>query len=264
MFCRLVLFMTLACLVSATWAVPFGFSVRESDQTLVRINLSTGAIKEIGDTDPSDTDDIDGLAFDSNGVLYGSDNDQDRLYTINLATGAKTEIASFSQTIDDSGLAMDSSDTLYLSDGTDEDLFTVNLTTAQLSLVGNHGEDITAIAFDAMDTLYAINDSDNELVTLDVTNGMIATVIGSLGISTSGSQGMSFDQFGNLFMVDEGSESLYSIDTNTGAATFIADLGADFETIAIIDVELPLPGVLWLIGAGLVGLGYRLQRRRTA
>ena len=266
LFCAAVA-LSVFCMASTAWATPIGFTVRESDQALLRIDLTTFDVTVVGFTGG---DDIDGLAFNSSGVLFASDNDDDRLYTLSLTTGAILTSVAFNgaiSSVSDTGLSFNSSDVLFLSDddggsGT-ESLYTVNTTTAAVTLVGEHDLDIDGIAFDGSDVLYGIDDTNNQLVTLNTTTGAVASVIGSLGFSTSGEQGLSFDPLtGTLWMVNEGNQSLYTLNLTTGAATFMANLGFDIESLAIIDVSVLEPATLLLFGSGLAALGAMKRRRR--
>ena len=254
-------------MVSTAWATPVGFTVRGSDQALIAIDLTTFAISVVGATGGSD---IDGLAFNSFGMLFASDNSDDVLRRLSPMTGATSTSVAFNgavTSVSDSGLAFDSSNMLYISDdsggsGT-ASLYTVNAATAALSLLGVHGADIDAIAFDGSDVLYGIDDTNDELVTLNTTTGAIASVTGSLGIATSSEQGLSFDSNGNLWLMNEGDQSLYTLNLSTGAATFQADLGDDFESLAIIDVPEPSSLTLLGVGIGMMGLAGWRRRRRT-
>jgi len=219
-------------------------------QDLYIIDLTNGNLTLVAEIpndaeDPvSGLDDVDGLAFDSAGTLFGADNDNERLVTINRNTGQVTVIGDFNGALNDvsnAGLSFNSAGTLFLSDGDAETLYTVNTATAALTEVGPFNEDITAIAFDSNDVLYAIDDTNNNLVTLNTANGSIDSTIGSLGFNPEDSQGLHFDRNDVLFMIDETDatgSALYRVNTSTGNATLVGTMPFDVEALAIFDIPV--------------------------
>ncbi|MBT8135524.1 MAG: PEP-CTERM sorting domain-containing protein [Gammaproteobacteria bacterium] len=262
-FAASILVAVAGLLPAASLAVPFAYAIQESTQNLVTINLATGAIAVIGATGG---DDIDGLALDSSGVLYGSDNDTDSLVIINRNTGAISSTIALSQGISDSGLAFDSLDQLYLADDANSELFTVDTSDGTMGLIGSNSGDISAIAFNLSDVLYGVDPVSDSLVTYNLGDGSITAVGAGLGVDIVDEQGLTFDLIGGLlYMIDEASESLYSIDPLTGLASFIANLGGDYEALAFFEDRqaAPEPGVLLLLGIGLLALTLVHRRRRN-
>jgi hypothetical protein len=88
-------------------------------------------------------------------------------------------------------------------------------------VIGSLGlsDDYEGLAFNAFDNqLYAVGDSRDNLYRVDTSTGQ-ATLVGSLG-EVSSQHGLSFDDAGNLYLVD--GNKFYSVNLNTGAATLIA------------------------------------------
>ena len=73
--------------------------------------------------------------------------------------------------------------------------------------------------------LYAVDEATDSLVSFD-TNTLQRTVIGSLGV-TFNFGGLAYDSNSDtMYMIDgRGSQSLYTVDRNTGAATLIGRHG---------------------------------------
>ena len=183
--------------------------------TFGTLNVNTGAFSSIGNFGGGFTD-VDGMSFDAlNGILWGThrvpgsnNGDEDILFQINPLTGAGSggidvEIVNFG----------------------DDDLGDV--------------DDIAVDPFTG--TIYAtINDggSGGILGTIDRLTGDV-TVIGAFGVDDI--EGLAFTPDGELFGstgTDGGgtSNSLYSINKNTGQATLIAPFaeGWDYEALACL------------------------------
>lgn len=134
---------------------------------------------------------------------------------LNTATGQITSIGSLSEPL--GGLALAPNNTLY-GLGFNGNLYTVNATTAALTLVGPTGvaQGSFSLGIASDGTLY--NDSAGVVYTVNPNTGA-ATRLGSLGFAT-GAQ-IDGDASGNLYIVNNSNESLYSVSRTTGATTLI-------------------------------------------
>lgn len=157
---------------------------------------------------------IQGLAFDPNSnTLYGTDDNQ-RLYTINTATGEATEVGIGAAFI--SGLAFDpNNNILYGSSPFALRLFTINTATGATSAVGPPGSigpnPILDLAYDAnTDTLYGYDAVQRQIVSLDVATGE-PTDAGAWG-NFGATGGLTFDSNTNrLFGHRTGSPALLAV-----------------------------------------------------
>ncbi|GAB5494970.1 MAG: hypothetical protein Phyf2KO_00500 [Phycisphaerales bacterium] len=102
----------------------------------------------------------------------------------------------------------------------------------------------------ATNILAPTGDNSDELVVYDASNPSGYTVIGSTGVAGIGFGGLEFTPNGNmfgyasLFKATGGAASgLYSIDTNTGAATLIGDSGQTMQDLAYNPVDSKMYGV---------------------
>ncbi|MEM1412826.1 MAG: hypothetical protein AAGH19_10760 [Pseudomonadota bacterium] len=264
------------------------YAVRECDQMFVQIDLASGAVTEIG---PTGGDDIDALSFSPSGVLYGVDNGEDQLVTIDLDSGARSVVAPFSGAateVINTGLAFDPSGALYMVTTEfnidDAALYTVNPGTALLTQIGGVPTDpgFDSLAFAPNGTLYSVGNRDDddsalELVTLN-TSTAERTVIGPLGVQGDNGQGLTVAINGLLYLVDEETRALYSVNTSTGAATLIGDVENDYEGLAAPNaaalgssatgggftqpVPVSSPWMLMLLLLGLSGLAATRLRGR--
>ena len=104
--------------------------------------------------------DLDSLAFDSSGTLYGvnpdgTNPDSDDLVTVNTGTGAITVIGTFNDGVDDIDgikgiefITIGANDALFAVSGSD--LYAVDETNADVTLLGDTGQtDLTSLTFDA-------------------------------------------------------------------------------------------------------------------
>jgi hypothetical protein len=129
---------------------------------------------------------------------------------------------------------------LYVCDSSG-DLATIDTAQASLStpvnFIKNTGIDWNDIAFSPQGVLYGIDNSyDTNLFRIDATTGA-TTYIGSLGTQVNS---LAFAQSGTLYAAND---SLWQINTSTGAANFVTGLGG-FESAG--DLALDTNGNLFL------------------
>ena len=227
-------------------AAPIAYSVRSDvDDQLYQIDLATGVATAIG---PVGFVDVEGLAFNCAGGLYGVDDATDQLISINLATGAGTVVGPLGiggvGTSNDFGLTFDTAGNLWLSTDLPGNFYSVNPATGAATLVGAQGQAVTGLAFNgATGILYGLGgDGANNLVTLNTATGA-ATNVGPLGAVALVSGGIDFDVGGVLWGLNEfsagGVSQIFTINTATGAATVVSTVslaGAPifgFEGLAI-------------------------------
>ena len=158
------------------------------------------------------------LAVDSNRALY----------SIDPATGAKTQIATISSNAGTTGgLAYNAStDTLWVTSTGNDSLYTVDVATGTATLVGAYGNTsivMHGLEYDASTgTLYGVSSHNNGLYTIDQTTG-VATLIGTSTLTSF--TNLAHDSSADvLYATNSGADSFYSIDRATGAATLIGAL----------------------------------------
>ena len=204
------------------------FSVRSDvDDQLYLIDLSNGTATAIG---PTGFGDVEGLAFDSSGTLYGVDEDTDQLVTISPTTGAATVVGPLGVTGHDVGLAFDCTGALYMSTEDPGNLYRVNHTTGAATLVGAQGQPVTGLTADSSGVFGLGGGFTNNLVRLDTSTGA-ATPVGPLGIAVDDG-GIEFDAAGVLWGLED-TGTIFTVDPATGAATAGATTLAGFESLAI-------------------------------
>ena len=202
-------------------AAPLGYTQMTigGDDLIYSVDMGTGATALVGDTglEPATTS----LAFAPDGTLYGVNSSN--LVTIDTTTGAATIVGSLTCCSGARGLAFDADGTLWLVAGNPGTLHSVDTTTGAATLVGSMGPNFIGGLGATCDGVYALDSVDDTLATVDVATGAI-TDVGPLGDNGYGS--MSTDASGQLWLlgrpeVPASSES-FTIDTATGAATFVA------------------------------------------
>ncbi len=228
-----------------------------TDGHVYRINESTGAATEIGNNSGSW---FFGISIDSSGTYYANDwgagYSHLSLTTIDPSTGLKgSDIASGTLALKD--IAFSPTDILYAvqdSSGPDQ-LGTIDTTTGAFTPVGDRVEEYAGGMTFIGSTLYA--DASGGLSTVDITSGVVTDVNPSVG--DGGWTGLAYDG-GVLYGVL--GNSLYSIDTSTGAETLIGSDGlisGSYNALAPL-AAVPEPAMLGLLAP----LGLMFYRRRQA
>ena len=231
----------------------FAYSVAESKETgeatLFRIDLDSGAVKEVGSvTVPNSTQpDIEGLAFNAaNGLLYGfttgPGGNNKLLVSIDPATAATTVVGAAAP-VGEMGTEF-VGNTLYavVGSGNTSQLYTVSTTTGGFTAVG--GTTGANIAIDGM----AYNSDTGKMYGLDK-NGT-NTFLYEINLATGAAsnpvlvgnnvdlQNLAYGQDGKLWAVDRVSGQIFQIDT-AGGMTLASTVpvryfqGDGFESLAI-------------------------------
>jgi hypothetical protein len=186
---------------------------------------------------------ISGHSASATQILYGisgAGGVASDLYTINTATGAAALVGAtgFSHVV-----SIDFHPTTGVLYGiSNEDgqgnnsLITIDPATGAATFVANVGGDNWPdIGFDSNGTLYSWSESSpDRLNTINITNG-VATEIGPNNLSTS-NLGLDVDSLDNVYIKNDDGD-IYTIDTGTGAETFVVNIGGDFQNALAFDMN---------------------------
>jgi len=166
----------------------------------------------------------------SAGLLYGADNG---LYSINQTDGTSNLINSGNSSYR-LGLAWNPLSNLMYSVGPFNGLLsTVNLLSGATTPVGSNAFQMTGLTFSSdYSTLYSFDFNGGPLLSVNPTTGA-AAVIGATG---AGLLDMATNSLGTIFGSGDGSCSIHTVDTATGAATCIGG-AMRFTAIAFDDSD---------------------------
>jgi hypothetical protein len=206
---------------------------------LYRVNLATGAPTMIGALGPTGGvfEDVEGLAIDNSGNLFGVDDDTKTLVNINLSNGrasavngvqGNTRLSTGVGNAQDLSLAFSCSGDLFAAARNAKTLYRASTTTGAFEAVTPTGAltgGITDIAV-ADGQMYGLG--DDSLFRIDTAKGT-TTAVGKYGsgISFIEGGGLAADGNGQLWAVGERRDSrgdllpsqIYRINATTGAAT---------------------------------------------
>lgn len=263
-----LLVVTLAASV-VVCAQPYGYSINSrgdfTDDTRVfalwHINLATGEADYVGWTGRGDFIDIEGLAYDSEGRLFGIDDDQNTLLRVGTSTGNAVAVGGTVGntgipigTNMDFGLTFNCEGELLVSSAATGQLFLADKESGRLELIGDLGLPIVDLA-SIGSTVYALGlGTDRQgrpaipnLYRLDP-DGPEVELIGPLGgqVSAYNQAGLAADAEGNLWAVTDRNRvfgdndtqarpsEILRIDPETGQATRVAETIVGLESLAIV------------------------------
>lgn len=157
-------------------------------------------------------------------VMYSSGSAGDGLAKFDTATGVGTFVGSYGLGLGD-GFALtidNTTGTLYtlMDSYSDGKLATVNPATGAATVfgAGNSISNMMILEIATDGTMYSASWSSNSLYEMDKTTG-VATLIGALGFT--GIMDLAFDSTGTLWATNG---ALYTVNTTTGAGTFVTAL----------------------------------------
>jgi hypothetical protein len=163
------------------------------------------------------------------GGLVSTDRYSQGLYSVDPSTGASTLIGPLSNFTSFSGMAIDpSSGTTYISDVLDNSsgqwsLATIDRTSGQETIIGPQNDpDVHALVMSG-GTLYGFSFSQG-IGTMDTSTGAFTSKFG-FNTLPEVMENATIDPSGTVYTVGQGSGSIYTIDLNTGIATFVGNPG---------------------------------------
>jgi len=263
---RCVLLTALVAVSASVCAEPFAWAVnsRGNDadsqrvDALWRVDLANGSAEYVGWTSFLD---LEAIALDDQGTLFGADDDSKTLVRISQTSGLAIPVGGVSNRSNmgvsafenlDFGMSLDCAGQAYVVSNTRESLYLADLETGELTLVGASGSlgaPITDLAIRG-DQAFGIGVGLNangstaapELYAIDLDTAT-AELVGPLGSAANpyNNAGLAFDDEGTLWaMTDRRAvpggdfpSEILRIDPVTGQAEKVADSIVGFESLAI-------------------------------
>ena len=261
-----VLLTVLLAASAQLWAQPIAYGVNsrgnfvDSDRVnaLWRIDLSTGAHEYIGWTSYLD---LEALAFDPAGTLFGADDESKTLVRVSQVSGLAVPVGGAANRHNmrvslresmDFGMTFDCEGNAFVVSDIQQSLFSADMETGRLTRIGQAGSlgapitDIATIGDKAfgITTGGGTNGSaaESSLYAVDLENAT-AELIGPLGsdVSPYHNAGLAFDEDGVLWAITDRRavtagdfpSDILRIDPHTGQAEKVAETLVGVESLAI-------------------------------
>jgi hypothetical protein len=260
---------------------------------LYKINLSTGQASVVGALGVVGGmfEDVEGLAFDVNGNLFGVDDDTKTLLNINPASGRATAVGGVrgntrltpsSSNAQDLSIAFSCSGELFAAARNSKTLYRANTATGVFDTVGAGGALAGGIQDIAVANTKMYGLGDDKFYRIDASTG-VSEAIGSFGagIDFKEGGGLAADSTGQLFAIGERrmpngdllASQIYKLNVKTGAATLFSSsplvgveslaIGAPSCSAALADSPVGVPSLnligLMCLMSGLLLLGKRFS-----
>lgn len=251
---------------ASAWSDPTGYAINsrgyDLDSSRVAalwaIDLATGDAAYVGWTGRDYFIDVEGLAFDSEGRLYGADDSEDTLIRISSESGNAAPVGGSLRNMQipggahmDFGLTFTCKGDLLVSSSGTQELYRADIDSGELTLIGRLGAPIVDMATIG-DRVFGIglgtDDQGNALAPnlyeIDV-ESPAAELIGPLGRGASPyiQAGLAADESGQLWAItdrnsippstDRLPSEILRIDPTSGAATRVAETIVGIESLAI-------------------------------
>lgn len=234
-----------------------------------QVNQATGAITLIGNTGNSATGD---LTSDQSSTIWSVDMANNALLTINPGTGAVSSTtplrAPTGAPVTIVSLAWDPlNHNLYgntavgFGNTVNDQLYQIDPVSGMTSFIGTIGFNaVYALGFDRSGTLYGISNVSADLLTINIGSGA-GTLVAPVTLSSA------FDlafrpEDNTMFVADSvgGTESLYTMNPTTGAATLVGPYGSATNVVGLAFIA-PEPGTVGLLLSGLAFVAWKARKQ---
>lgn len=267
-FFLLLLTLPLAiCFATSTaWAGTLLYAMDDATNTLYTIDPNTYALTKVGYTGIA-TGDFGDMAWnpDNNTAYWIAGRNNPTLYTLNLSTGAATQVGSYGIT-DMFALAYDPATKMLYGDATSGNFYSLNPTTGAATLIGSNGIYPGGMTFNSTtgQLILTMAGGNGSFYSINPATGA-ATLLGSPGFLND--NGVAWDADLGVYFVDDWSGNLYKVNPNNWTYQVVSTLNGDPFDGLIYPAgggggTTPEPSSLLLLGTGIVGLGSWLRRNR--
>ncbi len=252
---------------SAAWAGPSGvyYAIDDATNSLYTIDPNTYALNLVGSTGVT-TGDFGDLAYNpaTSTAYWSPGRGNDTLYTINLSTGAATQVGMHG--IDDLfAMAYDTATGMLYGDSSNGNFYSINTSTGAASLIGNNGIYPGGMTYrpDTGQLILAMAGGDGSFYSINPATGQV-TLLGSPGFLND--NGVTWDPVKGKYIVDDWNGNLYEVDPNNWTYSTVSNLNGDpFDGIIWVGNSgstTPEPASLLLLGTGIVAVAGKLRRKK--